>query len=117
MTVLVFEKQHQTRFPMTAIKFNHPITPHLSPRSIHVRGNASTGSDECGHERDERLVRKYNKEVAVYVKRKLSLDKAATEVEGRPARLLGIGRVKSPNLPEGPFPIVSRDSALRQLAS
>ncbi len=32
---------------------------------IHINGHASTGSDDCVHERDERLVRKYNKEVAV----------------------------------------------------
>ena len=45
------------------------MTNHLSSvtRSIHIHCHASAGSDECGHERDERLVRKYNKEVTVFI--------------------------------------------------
>lgn len=64
----VFERG-EIRNPMTLISFDNPITCVPSPCSrapFTATGHASTGSDERGHERDERLVRKYNKEVDVY---------------------------------------------------
>lgn len=76
----------------------------ICPPSIHIHGHAPAGSDECSHERDERVVRKYNKEVVVNCNRKLSAEKRFVRFRGHPSPLLGLGRVKSPRTrPEACF--------------